>query len=420
MIYGRVMPPPLKLPVLLQYKFVEAVAAVAGRRLQSGPHREGGGAAPRSQPAAMASSAEAEKRAEFDEMRGASGLQTDRADMAFIDSAVPAKKHATYEEPEDHWSVVLKRLAPAGYSKSPVWQQRIIEKVFRNMTKRQKEAGGSRLSKEQMAHTVDLAAIGLSAEMAAAIRAEDQRVAATMRELPRLDRGGKSSNDAELSNAAKTLAERQNKVTPKAIDCRTQASITPLRYLSWMPREFHRFFHCSHQIPVLLSKHAGPTSSIKVPTTCNDALSRMCSRIIKPRGHRPLPQPSITPSPNPEPTLSLPSTPPPHPSTELYGQVFELIPPPLLETHTCASCRLAGLGCCSIQIHFYIRAIQMEQLMEQDLDNDTKQVTEEIVNAQTGRDGGLVLYPSSPLIRSLPSCSLHPSPSVVCKAGHHR
>ncbi|KAL1524719.1 hypothetical protein AB1Y20_019603 [Prymnesium parvum] len=146
-----------------------------------------------------------------DALKTPAQLQAERADLSFMEN-VPTKKHAANDDTEDHWSAVLKRLAPAGYSKSPVWQQRIIEKVFKTMTKRQKEAGGSHLSKEQMAHTIDLAAIGLSAEMAAAIRAEDQRVAATMRELPKFDAGNKSDEAAEPSNLAKAMAERQNKV----------------------------------------------------------------------------------------------------------------------------------------------------------------------------------------------------------------
>ena len=34
----------------------------------------------------------------------------------------------------DHWAVVLKKLAPQGYQKSPAWQQEIIERVVKQMT----------------------------------------------------------------------------------------------------------------------------------------------------------------------------------------------------------------------------------------------------------------------------------------------
>ena len=50
---------------------------------------------------------------------------------------------------EDHWSVVLKKLAPQGYQKSPPWQQEIIERVVKQMTARQKSARSTEgLSKE--------------------------------------------------------------------------------------------------------------------------------------------------------------------------------------------------------------------------------------------------------------------------------
>ena len=78
---------------------------------------------------------------------------------------------------EDHWSVVLKKLAPQGYQKSPPWQQEIIERVVKQMTKRQKEKRGAGLSKEALARTIDLQALGVSPEAAEAFKAEEQRVA---------------------------------------------------------------------------------------------------------------------------------------------------------------------------------------------------------------------------------------------------
>ena len=57
---------------------------------------------------------------------------------------------------EDHWSVVLKKLAPQGYQKSPAWQQEIIERVVKQMTRRQKESRASSMSKAELARTIDL------------------------------------------------------------------------------------------------------------------------------------------------------------------------------------------------------------------------------------------------------------------------
>ena len=157
-------------------------------------------------------------------MKTPAQLSAERADLSMIiDQPQPTKKHTSADDAEDHWSAVLKKLAPAGYSKSPVWQQRIIEKVFKTMTKRQKEQAGSSGSRGDLSHTVDLAAIGLSAEMAAAISAEDQRVAATMRELPKFDpNASHKSTDLganhEPTSMEKMLSDRQNQVIKDSRD----------------------------------------------------------------------------------------------------------------------------------------------------------------------------------------------------------
>ena len=76
------------------------------------------------------------------------------------------------EGSEEHWNLVMKKLAPAGYKKSPLWQKRIIERVIKTMTKRQKDEHPLG-SKEK--HTVDLAAIGLAPDTVAALQAEEVR-----------------------------------------------------------------------------------------------------------------------------------------------------------------------------------------------------------------------------------------------------
>lgn len=73
-----------------------------------------------------------------------------------------ARRERREPSSEDHWSVVLKKLAPQGYQKAPQWQQEIIEKVVKGMASRQKDTRGvkqSGLSKEQMARTIDLSAL---------------------------------------------------------------------------------------------------------------------------------------------------------------------------------------------------------------------------------------------------------------------
>ena len=79
---------------------------------------------------------------------------------------------------------MLKKLAPQGYQKSPAWQQEIIERVVKQMTKRNKDKRGAGMSKEALARTIDLQALGVSPEAAEAFKAEEQRVAKAMRDLP--------------------------------------------------------------------------------------------------------------------------------------------------------------------------------------------------------------------------------------------
>ena len=126
------------------------------------------------------------------------------------------------EASEDHWSVVLKKLAPQGYNKSPQWQQEIIERVVKQMTRRQKEARSSTLSKEALARTIDLQALGVSPEAAEAFRAEESRVARSMRQLPVVatdamagggtDAGGDIDFEKEPTALEKLITDRSNQV----------------------------------------------------------------------------------------------------------------------------------------------------------------------------------------------------------------
>ena len=130
---------------------------------------------------------------------------------------------AKHVETEDHWSVVLKKLAPQGYQKSPQWQQEIIGRVVKQMAARQKD--GAKRSASQ--NSIDLTALGVSQEAAEVFQQEERRVAKTMRNLPgigiSLNSGGMASThtfpDAagleggvkpELSVLDKMLAERSN------------------------------------------------------------------------------------------------------------------------------------------------------------------------------------------------------------------
>jgi len=118
---------------------------------------------------------------------------------------------------EDHWSVVLKKLAPQGYQKSPPWQQEIIERVVKQMTRRQKESKiTSGLSKEALARTIDLQVLGISPEAAETFRAEEKRVASSMKQLPGLQPANAAAVDTdakpEMTALEKLIADRSNQV----------------------------------------------------------------------------------------------------------------------------------------------------------------------------------------------------------------
>jgi len=141
---------------------------------------------------------------------------------ADTESHLHSQRHAKSSATEDHWSTVLKKLAPAGYHKAPQWQQELISKVVKQMNRRQK--GGlppdSGVPKEQLQRTIDLTALGVSPEVAETFRLEEQRVSKAMRELPGPGNsvspgtkdGGAMSVTEGLSALEKLIADRSNQV----------------------------------------------------------------------------------------------------------------------------------------------------------------------------------------------------------------
>ena len=88
------------------------------------------------------------------------------------------KKASGIEEgSEEHWNLVMKKIAPTGYKKSPQWQKGIVDRVIKKMAGRAKTGEGNPLtqgpSTERM--TVDLSAIGLSNEAAQGFVADETR-----------------------------------------------------------------------------------------------------------------------------------------------------------------------------------------------------------------------------------------------------
>jgi len=93
------------------------------------------------------------------------------------EAAAKKKTQGIEEGSEEHWNLVMKKLAPTGYKKSPQWQKTIIDRVIKKMAGRAKEGTGNPLTQGPSTDrsAVDLAAIGLNADMASTVTADEKR-----------------------------------------------------------------------------------------------------------------------------------------------------------------------------------------------------------------------------------------------------
>lgn len=131
------------------------------------------------------------------------------------------RTHTIDEGTEEHWNLVMKKLAPSGYKKCPAWQKRIVERVIKTMSKREAEESGH--DKNPKYH-VDLGAIGLSPEIVAALQADEARVQNTMARIgaanastTRLgfqveDESQVGKERAPATSLHKSMTERNNQV----------------------------------------------------------------------------------------------------------------------------------------------------------------------------------------------------------------
>ena len=134
------------------------------------------------------------------------------------EAAAKKKTQGIEEGSEEHWNLVMKKLAPTGYKKSPQWQKSIIDRVIKKMAGRAKEGTGNPLtqgpSKERSA--VDLAAIGLNADMASTVTADEKRFSTSMKSMSTSPRNMASSGSVtkkpELDMSEKLVQEQSNKV----------------------------------------------------------------------------------------------------------------------------------------------------------------------------------------------------------------
>lgn len=134
------------------------------------------------------------------------------------EAAAKKKTQGIEEGSEEHWNLVMKKLAPTGYKKSPQWQKTIIDRVIKKMAGRAKEGTGNPLtqgpSKDRSA--VDLAAIGLNADMASTVTADEKRFSTSMKSMSpgrsHMASSGNVTKKPELDMSEKLVQENSNKV----------------------------------------------------------------------------------------------------------------------------------------------------------------------------------------------------------------
>ena len=138
------------------------------------------------------------------------------------EAAAKKKSGGIEEGSEEHWNLVMKKLAPAGYKKSPQWQKGIIDRVIKKMAGRQTKGEGNPLTQGPSSEraTVDLAAIGLPADMAQSLAADEKRMHASLRSMSEASLTKKSG--ADISTIGMGTTKRRPLETPP-----THPHVTP-------------------------------------------------------------------------------------------------------------------------------------------------------------------------------------------------
>ncbi|KAJ1622812.1 hypothetical protein T492DRAFT_884654, partial [Pavlovales sp. CCMP2436] len=91
--------------------------------------------------------------------RSSKQFATNKFEAVVKDSSSKARVQVD-EGDEEHWNLVIKKLAPQGYNKTPVWQKRILERVIKRMTTRGPEAEPKPLTEK---HAMSAAELAISA-----------------------------------------------------------------------------------------------------------------------------------------------------------------------------------------------------------------------------------------------------------------
>ena len=144
------------------------------------------------------------------------------------EAAVKKKAMGIEEGAEEHWNVVMKKLAPTGYKKSPQWQKSIIDRVVRKMAGREKTGGGNPLTQGPSSDrsTVDLAAMGINADMASTVAADEKRFEASTLAMSPSRRGAHDMSSTGMSSTGKTTKRH----TPDAAEQQQQENSNKVHF----------------------------------------------------------------------------------------------------------------------------------------------------------------------------------------------
>ncbi len=140
----------------------------------------------------------------MDDERGAAAAASAQAQAAAQAIAATATPNANQKETgaDEHWAVIMKRLAPAGYKRSPAWQQKLIDRVAKQLTRRD----SARTAKPHT-NAVDLSALGVPTVTMEAMQADEARLASMANKTAAASRtlsprgGGSSAAGAPAATA---------------------------------------------------------------------------------------------------------------------------------------------------------------------------------------------------------------------------
>eukprot|EP00306_Pavlova_sp_CCMP459_P000928 CAMPEP_0185177222 /NCGR_PEP_ID=MMETSP1139-20130426/29431_1 /TAXON_ID=298111 /ORGANISM="Pavlova sp., Strain CCMP459" /LENGTH=743 /DNA_ID=CAMNT_0027743013 /DNA_START=46 /DNA_END=2277 /DNA_ORIENTATION=- len=140
--------------------------------------------------------------------QGRSKARTDKVNVAarfdhVLQEQLSKARVSVEEGKEEHWNHVMKKLAPQGYGRGPVWQKHIIERVLKRMTTRTAETVTKPLTEKQSMSPTDLALTALSPDISYPLKTSL---------APRKEETVPRAANAVQASLRRKITQRHNKV----------------------------------------------------------------------------------------------------------------------------------------------------------------------------------------------------------------